>query len=106
MFSIFLKQWKELATLEKGLFILSTLLTVFMIVLAVFAAGCAFTGVGFILNPAARIEGIPLWMNSAKVFFAIAVGLAVLLCAAAWGSLECTLRMQNKSHFTSPLNKG
>lgn len=95
----YFKMWQSLPRRERRLFVFSALLTLSTIFLTPLIAVCAFTGVGFTLNPAARIEGLPLWMDSAGAFLVLMVCLDTLLFAAMLGSLECILRALNRSLF-------
>ena len=103
MLWIYLKEWWSLSHREKRLSLLSGFLILSMIVLTPLVAGAAFMGVGFTLSPGARIEGLPLWMDSAGAFLVATACLGFLILAAAVGSAECALRMVNRSLFKSPL---
>lgn len=103
MLWIYLKEWWSLPRCKKRLSLFSGFLLLSMIVLTPLMAGAAFAGVGFTLNPGARIEGLPLWMDSAGAFLAVTACLGLLLLAAAVGSVECALRMTNRSLFKLPL---
>lgn len=101
MLWVYFKQWQSLPRREKGLFLFWGFLTLSMIVLGPLMAGAAFTSVGFTLNPAARIEGLPLWMDSAGAFLIVTACFGVLFVAATVGTLECALRMTKRSLFKS-----
>ena len=106
MFWDFFNSYRLLPGRAKKLLAFSMFFLFASTVLTPLVGGCAFIVVGFSLNPAARIEGMPLWMDSPGVFLGITALAGVILVLMTLASLECILRLENQSIFKSPLIKG
>ena len=65
------------------------------------------TMVGFGLNPHARIVGIPVWMNSERSFFVLALCAGAALSITMAMLVLCLLRLADRRTINpSPLKKG
>lgn len=88
--------WNQLAHRQKRILMAAAFLLAAAVGETCLMAFFSFTMVGFDLNPAVRIHGIPLWMNSARSFFDLFVRMAILLCVTLIGLAYCVLCMAER----------
>ena len=100
------ESWSVLESSQKRLTLVTIALMILMVVVAFTTIGTVFMGLGFGLNPQARVTGIPVWMNSANAFFILSLVLALLYGAIMVALAECMLRFKRQFSIKSPLHEG